>query len=63
MAYHEFRIDTKGFKPLKPDLEAIIKIMVRSGYPGFDEMNPAQQAFAQAQCGLMLTALQKLDGR
>lgn len=36
----------------------VIKVMVRAGYPDFDEMNPTQQAFAQSQCGLMLYGLQ-----
>lgn len=38
------------------DPEAI-KVMVKAGYMDFDEMNPEQQAFAQAQCGMMLYAL------
>jgi hypothetical protein len=38
---------------------AVVEVMAASGYPDFLEMNPTQQAFVQAQCGLMLYGLQQ----
>ncbi len=46
----------------EPDRE-IVDVMVKAGYFDFNEMNPTQQAFARAQCGMMLYALEQAGYR